>query len=483
MSSSDKFDVFISFCGTEREWVKNQLRPWLAKNGLTTYDYLNNFLAGGLKARNMKEAVKASKKTLAVLSPAYLASNNCVYESELAVDKGVEERDSCLIPILRQECDFKAALEVTFDVTWLDFREGHIREESWDNLLRSLRSHRYQLATPDEAKDAAGRVTSTITTLSDSIRECPEMRTIVRDVEGEFSAVDQQLREIEFYKRIHNQLHDIDLHCLRMLSRCAPDFPTPSTVADYRSYRSALGRAIKELRSLTDPARRPPSAAAPRWISTLNDVHLALEEALTGKNKEAFDAARYDLDRLVTVRPSEVDALLRNAVNNLQLGRLTTAMERICQQMRNSTADQKRLEVLRSSGKDFLDLDERLKRLSDQHQAWQEIDTRLKLAGSMMELGDKNDLGRDWPSVRKQMQSACTGVVDDEVKDVLDSIRELDECLASGNHGELKFAYRSLCTAASNYFFDVDKALLSFCDNIPAVRRPLQDVLRQLSEP
>ena len=68
------YDVFISYSHADSEWVTQTLLPRLEAAGLKACVDARDFRPGAPSVKEMARAVQNSRKTVLVLTPAYLAS-------------------------------------------------------------------------------------------------------------------------------------------------------------------------------------------------------------------------------------------------------------------------------------------------------------------------------------------------------------------------------------------------------------------------
>ncbi len=128
-----RYDVFISHSQADQEWVEEWLLPRLEAAGLTVCIDATCFEPGAPILDEQARAVEQSRKTVLVLSPAYLESQWSQFESLLVqtLDPGAVKRR--LIPVLRKPCQISLRLRplVSIDLTQND-------ERQLERLLRAL---------------------------------------------------------------------------------------------------------------------------------------------------------------------------------------------------------------------------------------------------------------------------------------------------------------------------------------------------------
>lgn len=121
---ADAYDVFVSYCATDpddRAWVTGTLVPYLEDVGLRLCLENRDFRFGRPKLDEIDRAVTTSRYTLAVFTPAYLASAWADYQHVLAAYLAAESGEPRFIPLVRRPCQLAlhdrmtAALDVSRD--------------------------------------------------------------------------------------------------------------------------------------------------------------------------------------------------------------------------------------------------------------------------------------------------------------------------------------------------------------------------------
>lgn len=130
-----RFDIFISHSRADQDWVETRLLPRLENAGLRVAVGYRDFIPGMPVLENIERAVQDSRHTLAILTPAWLASEWNAFESLLVRTLDPAARRRKLIPVLLQPCDLPeplAALDAV-DLTAERYWEAGIRK-----LTRSI---------------------------------------------------------------------------------------------------------------------------------------------------------------------------------------------------------------------------------------------------------------------------------------------------------------------------------------------------------
>jgi hypothetical protein len=139
------YDVFISYSHHDSDWVFDWLVPRLKAGALAVCTDQESFDIGVPSLINMENAVNASRHTILVLTPAYVASQWTLYEQILAQTQdpiGLRQRT---LPVLREPCELPARIAM---LTYVDLREGASVERQFARLLNAIRGGRSLPVTP-----------------------------------------------------------------------------------------------------------------------------------------------------------------------------------------------------------------------------------------------------------------------------------------------------------------------------------------------
>ena len=130
-----EFDVFISYSSKDKEWVRGELLRRIETVGLRAFIDFRNFDPGAASIREMERGVRASRRTLLVLTPNYVESDWCGIENIMLQTLDPANRNLRLIPLLKTQCEKPLSIGV---LTHVDFTEGADFELAWDQLLAAL---------------------------------------------------------------------------------------------------------------------------------------------------------------------------------------------------------------------------------------------------------------------------------------------------------------------------------------------------------
>lgn len=140
MTDSDglAFDTFVSYRHQQPDgsWVRDLLVPRLDAEGLRVCVDYRSFRLGAPLVLEMARAVEQSRYTVAVLSPAYLASNFTELEAVLSEHLGLERSERRLLAVMRERCQPRLGMRARL---WLDMTDDEQFEANLARLVGELR--------------------------------------------------------------------------------------------------------------------------------------------------------------------------------------------------------------------------------------------------------------------------------------------------------------------------------------------------------
>lgn len=135
-----RFDAYVSYVDTEPDatWVWDVLVPRLTQKGLRVAVSGDSADPGVPVVVSAERGISQSKRTLVVLSPAYLADGVTDFENVVAQSLGVREGSYRLLPIKIQPIDDDTLPIRLGMLSTLDFTRPARATREWDRLTTAL---------------------------------------------------------------------------------------------------------------------------------------------------------------------------------------------------------------------------------------------------------------------------------------------------------------------------------------------------------
>ncbi len=134
--ASYRYDVFISYHPRDGDWVWEWLLPRLEQAGLRVCIDQNCFQPGAPVATEIERAVSESRRTLVVMTPAWVESQWDQFEALLIHQKDAAARIRRLIPVLLKPCDPPDRIKL---LQWVDLTEAERQEEQLGRVIDDIK--------------------------------------------------------------------------------------------------------------------------------------------------------------------------------------------------------------------------------------------------------------------------------------------------------------------------------------------------------
>jgi hypothetical protein len=133
-SEAATYDLFVSYAADDQQWVDGYLLDALKSAGVR-YRSEATFTLGAPRITEFERAVRESRHTLLVLSPAYLAGNYSAFVDVLAQSYGVQTSSWPVIPLLVSDVELPPRLKM---LEGLDARNPERWKAEIDRLCEQL---------------------------------------------------------------------------------------------------------------------------------------------------------------------------------------------------------------------------------------------------------------------------------------------------------------------------------------------------------
>jgi hypothetical protein len=157
-----RYDVFVSHAPADRTWVQAELLPRLEGAGLRACLDWRDFRPGASRVDEVERAVTSSRKTLLVLSPAYVDSEWAEFGNQMVQSLDPAARDLRLIPLLVAHCELPLRVR---HLTTVDVADAGEAALGWRRLLGALGVPEDEAPPPpaaDRPPETSGRGASVV---------------------------------------------------------------------------------------------------------------------------------------------------------------------------------------------------------------------------------------------------------------------------------------------------------------------------------
>jgi hypothetical protein len=134
--SEYQYDAFVSYSSIDKRWVKDMLVPRLEADGLRICIDCRDFAPGPPSIENIERAIRASRKILVVITPAYLKSSWTGFEAIRTLTEDPLNRGRRLLPLVKEKCEFHLGFT---PFTYLNFADPEDEALEWERLLKAIR--------------------------------------------------------------------------------------------------------------------------------------------------------------------------------------------------------------------------------------------------------------------------------------------------------------------------------------------------------
>ena len=139
MEPASKFDAYVAYDDKDLNWVVDELLPIVeGQFGLTLYIWEKYALGGIPISENIVDAIDRCRKTILVITPAFVNNEWREFEMQMGLGKGHKD----LVIIYKEEVEVKnmsrtlRSLMANFDP--LDY-ENTVKRHFWDKLKDRLK--------------------------------------------------------------------------------------------------------------------------------------------------------------------------------------------------------------------------------------------------------------------------------------------------------------------------------------------------------
>jgi len=459
------FDAFISYSHRDQDWVRMHLLPPLEQAGLRVCIDYRDFELGVSPQENMENAVNGSRHVVLVLSSSSVNSEWSGFEYLLASEEDPIAKRRKLVPLLIEKIDLPQRFRMR---TYADFCDPANYEAEMKRVIRAVVDNPdTYLAAP--AAVAAKPVTAGLDAFR-TLTKDPLIKAAALRFSAIFATACEQLTDVADYKCLHDQLHELELHCYEPVTKAARHFPADEDAkAELDGYRINFENAVEQLHAIALRFVRADTS----WIPNVENILADFGKALDENDAALLSRVIKRLDRELGNRPPKVNAALNAAARALRLADLVAALTQLRDQAAELSADAERLREFQSGVETLDAMEKRLTNLVALHDQWQNLDEYLRC---MEKNQDIEDLRSCWPDIKSRVDEISKRCPD--VGSLAADTAKLDPIIQAGDKVQIARKVRLLRHQVITKFFNTDSDLKKQCDQLRSIGEPLAALLR-----
>jgi hypothetical protein len=309
-----------------------------------------------------------------------------------------------------------------------------------------------------------------------------DVRTAVVTFQADFQTASQQIDQMNDYKQVHDlfQVLETQYDLIYRDQRRLPD--DDMAWEDIAIAEPELQTKISDIVTLSQSQTF--SDGDVRWAQQLEKVKERLQTAVDGDDLEALNGSVSLLYRVLNRHPTRINAQLVAVASALRLDNLEKAITTISSSLTEADVTMDNMVEEVQSGKSALaGLDERLKELVREHNAWQNIDDEVRRVKTSISKNDIDDLEDAWYDLEPMTQERIQ--MDSEAewaKNLTKVMGNLAPAIEKQVVTKVRRLFMRYHTYVGHRFRAVDLELLSLCQELQRVGEQIDLLLRQFNK-
>jgi hypothetical protein len=321
------------------------------------------------------------------------------------------------------------------------------------NLLQILPYHE---SIPDDVTI----LNKSLRVLGDMIINDPAVRDTVRLSEDKLKNASVQIDELEFFKTIHDALHDIEHDCLQPMIAA-------NTVDGLKEYKDSFDEASNTINDAIEGREMSPLLQNLR--DRLKGVSSDFEAVIAIPGDAAFVKVVSGLNGLISKVPPRLDGSISDSAKKLNLNNLVDLLT----QVRVSLSEEAGSGLFVQSIEALPKIRDELAKLVSKHHPLQSLDYNVRTVCVAEAI--PADLASEWEFIKlERSRLVPMGELDRDLTKIESAI---NEAIIKNNQSDIMDYLKAYLARVSKEFRKVDKELKKLCLNLGRVNQPLQAVL------
>jgi len=313
------------------------------------------------------------------------------------------------------------------------------------------------------------------------LMRAPEVHAAVLTFRIDFQAACEQIGILSDYKHLHDlfqQLEDRYYLIYHDVKRLPAD---PSAWASMKHNARELQTIVDDLLDMADHVSM--TAITAMWTHKLTHARGELRTSIVNHDRRQLKLAITHLKDLLGREPSRINTRLVSAASALRLSGLVAAMTTIghnLDRLRLEQVAMHQFEEFETGVAALASLADRLTTAIANHNAFQEIDDELRRVEVLLDQ-DVRELTYAWQYLKPMIQKLCDSSQASWAIKLNAMGAELEHTFVTKNLRTIKPLFRSYRSQASRGFNQVDRDLVTLCEELQKVGEPLAMLLNLIA--
>ena len=309
-----------------------------------------------------------------------------------------------------------------------------------------------------------------------------DVRTAVVTFQTDFQAASQQIEQMNDYKQIHDlfQILETQYDLIYRDQKRLPD--DDMAWEDIAMAEPELQARIIDMVTLSKGQTFADGDI--RWVTQLETVKDKLHTAVEGDDMDALDDSVSLLYRVLNRHPTRINAQLVAVASALRLDNLEKAITTISSSLAEAEVTMDSMVEEVKGGKSALaGLDDRLKELVREHNAWQNIDDEVRRVKSAVSQNNIDELADAWYDLEPMTKERIAAHKEQEWAINLSKVMaDLEPAMEKELVSKVRRLFMRYHTYVGHRFREVDLELLSLCTELQRVGEQIDLLLRQFNK-
>ena len=309
-----------------------------------------------------------------------------------------------------------------------------------------------------------------------------DVHTAVVTFQTDFQAASQQIEQMNDYKQIHDLFQMLE-NQYYLVSRDQKRLPDDDMAwDDIAIAEPELQTRINDMITLS--SSKTFADGDVRWATQLETVKERLHTAVEEEDLVALEGSVRLLYRVLNRHPTRINAQLVAVAGALRLDNLERAITTISTNLAETDVQIDHLVIEMQSGESALaGLDERLKSLVREHNAWQSVDDEIRRVKSAVSQNNIDELEDAWYDLEPMTKACMEGHSEEEWAVNLNNVMaDLAPALEKQLVSKVRRLFMRYHTYVGHRFREVDLELLSLCTELQRIGEQIDLLLRQFNK-